>query len=241
MNLGEIREEFVNQSGRLDLINPDGSDNGADFYLKSGQDYLDLIFEKHEDEGRVFRVINSGDYFVKFHKTGKIRARAIHEVGIGDTEKFHWIEKKDLRELRSQFNKPFEYIEKAKPGYFSTAYIRPAYDEQESIDGFVGYMDAMTGHKDYDGIILLPPSDGEYHVEIWGKFFSEILREETDTSFWSVNHPALLIMSAQRELEIFYRNSQGIADWTSAIRAETLELERDHVEQVYYGFNKMEG
>jgi len=50
MNLKEIRQEFAEKSGQLDLVNEDGSDNGANFYLNAGQQYLDKLIEKKGEE-----------------------------------------------------------------------------------------------------------------------------------------------------------------------------------------------
>jgi len=58
MNLLEIRTEFIKQSGRYDLVTDATSwaDNGANFYINSGQDYLDVKGVKvPESEGRLFK------------------------------------------------------------------------------------------------------------------------------------------------------------------------------------------
>ena len=49
MNLGEIRAAFVKRSGRFDLVvagatpSEEGADSGADFYINSGQRFLDRL------------------------------------------------------------------------------------------------------------------------------------------------------------------------------------------------------
>jgi hypothetical protein len=236
MNLSELRNEFAEKSGFLDSVNPDGSDNGADFYINAGQKYLDRLFEKREDIGRVFRVIQAGDYFVKFSS----HCRAIHEVGVGNRDSFHWIERYQLTELRKKFNQPFEFLESATPSAFAPAYLRPAGTDGD-FDGIVGYMDVMAGWREYNGIILMPPADAEYHVEVWGKFYSERLDSDDSESFWTVNFPEILIMAAQRELEAFYRNSQGVNDWDRVIQGHTLEIGKDFIEEEFYATDQMRG
>ena len=44
MNLLEVRTKFIQLSGHYELASTDGlyTDNGADFYINAGQDFLDL-------------------------------------------------------------------------------------------------------------------------------------------------------------------------------------------------------
>ena len=43
MNLAEVRSWFIQDSGRYDLVNADGSDNGADKFINAGQNFLDQL------------------------------------------------------------------------------------------------------------------------------------------------------------------------------------------------------
>lgn len=236
MNLSEIRNKFVEISGRYDLVNEDGSDNGANFYINAGQKFLDRLVERHEDIGRTSRILNTGDYFAKLSN-----CRAIHSVGVGQIDNFKWLERCDLKPLMDKYGKPFQYIQNAKPEYFAPAYIRPANLDSEDYDGIVSYMDVMSDWKNFNGIIITPPSDQQYHLEIWGKFYSNELLEDSDKSWWTENLDYVLVMAAQRALEVFYRNTQGINDWTNAIRSEMITVEQDYVEELYYQINQLEG
>ncbi len=236
MNLQEVRQLFAEKSGFLDSVNEDGSDNGADFYLNSGQRYLDKLVERRRDIGRVFRYMGPGSYFVRFRN-----CRVIHRVGVGTTDSWNWLTRKNLVELRAEFSKPFELLDRGAPKYFAPAYLRPYDPSSEDFDGYIGYMDVMTDWKEYDGVILAPPTDQPYHIEVWGKFYSESLESDSDTSYWTINYPDLLIMAAQRQLEAFFRNSQGVQDWTAVIRAEALELGKDFIEEEYFDIDQMEG
>lgn len=48
MNLGTVRAQFIKMSGRDDLVNSNGSDNGANFYINAGQEFLDKRFGYEE-------------------------------------------------------------------------------------------------------------------------------------------------------------------------------------------------
>jgi len=43
MNLLQIRQKLRIESGRFDLVNSDGSDSGADFFINEGSRYLDRL------------------------------------------------------------------------------------------------------------------------------------------------------------------------------------------------------
>lgn len=44
MDLEDIRDKFIELSGRDDLANDDGTDNGADYFINAGQKFLDKRF-----------------------------------------------------------------------------------------------------------------------------------------------------------------------------------------------------
>jgi len=86
------------------------------------------------------------------------------------------------------------------------------------------YMGEPSGYKT---VIVMPPTDKDITVRIYGQFSSAKLVENTDENFWSICYPEILIMAALRELEIFYRNSEGVRDWTMAIEMKLLGIDKD--------------
>jgi len=236
MTLQETRIEFVNQSGRLDLINADNSDNGADFYINAGQKWLDRETEIFQELAKVYRKVSAGDQIVKIQD-----ARSIHRVGVGDSESFKWLDKYFPHELREKYGKPYSDVDQDMPKYYSPIITRPSHSESASWDGLAIYQNTDSEWKAYNSILLMPIPDGEYHLEIWGKFYSKTLSADSDESFWTEQHEYILVMAAQRALEIFYRNSQGVSDWTNAIRAELFGMSKDFTEQSIADVSKMEG
>lgn len=236
MNLLDIRTWFAKDSGRYDLVDSSFADNGADKYINAGQRWLDRQTEHAKEITRFFRTISSGDYFVRFQDS-----RVITNVWCGDTSKLDPLERKTYNELRGNYDGPFSGETAATPKYFCPAWLRiPESDEDDDMDGYLGYMDVMTGWKTYNGIIIMPPANGDFHVEVWAKAFSRTLVSDTDESFWSVNEPHVLVMAGLRALEVFYRNTQGVNDWTTAINAELFGLGKDFVEE-FSDYDQMEG
>ena len=236
MKLKDIRQEFVRQSGRYDLTDEDGANQGADFYIRAGQLWLDRASEQKRDFGRAFSLTEPGNYIVRFPL-----CRSIHEVWVFDLEKGHKLRKKSLSELKLQFQKPFEHVDQTLPQYFCPANFQLAGDAKPYFDAFSSRADIISSWQAYEGVILMPVPDRQYQVEIWGKFYSQKLESDEDVSFWSLHYPHILVMAAQRALEVFYRNTQGVQDWTMAIQSELLTLEHDHIEETTYTWDQMEG
>jgi len=97
---------------------------------------------------------------------------------------------------------------------------------------YLGYgYDVMVGdHSEYNGVLMMPPADKDYMVEVEGLFYTPYLGAEDDENYWSINHPNILIMAAIREIEVFNRNSEGMRDWMTSIMEEFKGLESDLVE-----------
>ena len=85
------------------------------------------------------------------------------------------------------------------------------------------------------------PTDVKIVVEIKGLFYTMQLVNDTDENHWSVNHAGLLLMSAQRMMEVFNRNTQGVNDWDNAIKEYNNQLGLDLVEELIAEVTEMEG
>lgn len=243
MNLLELRTEFIRISGRYDLVvdNIDFADNGADFYINAGQKYLDRLENIKKSWGRVFRQVTAGRNYVVFPD-----CRAIESAWIMNTESRTKLEKVDMSDLREEYGEPVSAITTGVPLYYSPAYLRvvPESDRMtiDEFEAIIDYADVMFDqHYNYNGVIFMPPVDGDYVCEVWGLFYSPTLTNDTDESFWSVVHPSILIMAGQRELEAMNRNSEGVKDWEGVIRSEITTIGMDAVEETVAELDDMEG
>ena len=91
MNLLEVRTQFVKLSGRDDLINEDDSDNGADFFINSGQRFLDRRIDFRKSIGRVFKPLAVDSWYIQFEG-----CRSIEKVWANNSEERWELERKDL-------------------------------------------------------------------------------------------------------------------------------------------------
>ena len=249
MTLLDIRKRFIMTSGRYDLVvdATNYADNGADFYIQSGQKYLDRKINIHKAWGKVFEDVVAGDYSLNFQS-----CRAIKEIWIADTESRTQLEQVPMKDLRgtdeatgeNNFVKPFADTTQGRPLYFSPALLRrmPEGETFTDSDLITSYLDTQNIYDpSYNGIIFMPPADGAYEIEIVGLFYSKKLTEDTHTNVWTEEYPNLLIMSALRQLEVFFRGSKSVTAWDQAIADELLDVEKDLVEEEINQVTKLEG
>ncbi len=229
MDLLEIRTEFVKQSGRYDLVIDTTSyaDNGADYFINSGQDYLDRQgVVVPESEGRIIKTIFPDDYYIEFQE----RCRVIKDVWANNaTDRVH-LEKVDWDELRDLYDSPIADISTGAPLYYTLAKLREIdVADKDSIGIFINY--TKSSSYDYRGILILPPVDEAFDIEIFGKFYQKKLTLDADENFWSIETPSTLITAALRQVEISYRNIKARGEWEEIIRKDLIDIDMDIVEE----------
>lgn len=239
MNLSEIREWVVEASGRYDLVEPSNKNISANRYINAACRWLDRLTEHTKEIGRVFRTIGAGDFLVSFQ-----HCRALMRVGISDESNFQgWLTRYTLDELKSKpnYTTPFSDVTRGTPVDFAPGYFNLVDTDSDDYSGFTDWITTISDWKTYNGIILMPPADKDYLVDIWGKFYSETLINDDDTNFWSEAEPQILVKAVMRELEVFHRNRAGQEDWEVAIRDELFGAEKDYVEHTVGDADQMEG
>jgi len=255
MNLLETRIALVNRTGRFDLVKntEDYVDNGANSYIQEAARWLDRKYFIDKAYGRFFKKLSVGAYGVLVPE-----ARVIKEVWIADSDSRKRLRKFDLDDLRGPlgYNKPFSQMDKGRPISYAPTYVRMVPETVEltieNAGPIVGYADVMIGQTfqpstasnsstSYNGILFMPPTDGEYSVEVVGFFYSMKMTKDEDQNQWSVVYPDVLLMATCRQLEIFNRNTEGVNDWTRAVEEEMFGILADGLEEQTEEFDQMEG
>jgi hypothetical protein len=243
MNLLEIRIEFIRRSGRYDLVvdTTDYVDNGANFYINSGQRFLDRLDTLPKSTGRHFTEVLSGRNYVTFPY-----CRAIKQVWVMNSSGRTKLDKKDMTDLREFYAAPVGEIGTGTPLYYAPAVLRMILESDrlaiEDSDAMIDFADVMFDqHYEYNGVVFYPPPDGTYVVEVWGLFYSPTLDTDVQESYWSAVHPEVMLMAAMHQLEVMYRNTEGAKDWLLAITNEVSGLGKDFVEEHIAEVSQMEG
>jgi len=233
MNLSEIRAEFVKQTGRYDLMDAtDGSDLGADYYIKAGSKFLDRkLTELNPSNAYSIQPLATGQYFLKFENY-----RAIKHVFVVDAAgNSYELTKQSLVYVKSIHGQLFSKVDVGTPVDYCPALLRlqPEYEDQTAAEVAVTDANAdvvIADHVTYRGIVIMPPPSEDVTIQAEGLFLSAPLVSNSSSNFWTVNEPELLLKAAMRELEVMMRNSQGVKDWEAAIATELYALECDLVE-----------
>lgn len=203
MNLLEIRQEFIDKTGRTDLATTStgSSDNydvdaGADFYIKAAIRTLDRMQENATTKAYFSVNLGIGESEIKV-----VDCRNISKVWIVDDEGLSELDWMCYDELMLEY-----------PDLTSTDNGTPT--NWSSYNKVLSPRQRFLG-DDYGSrtVIVMPPTNTALEVRIFGKFYSSELKENTDENFWSVAHPDILVMAAMQEVEGFYRNTEGYADF----------------------------
>lgn len=237
MNLLEIRTEFVKQSGRYDLVvDATGFANaGADYFINSGQDFLDRQgVVVPESEGKIIRTLFPNEYYVAFQN----RCRVIQRVWANNATSRVELEKVGWDELKNLYNIPISEISTGATLYYTPAKLREVdVADKDSSGIFINF--TRSDSFDYRGILILPPVDENYDIEIFGKFYQQTLVNDLDENYWSIETPSTLITAALRQLEISYRNVKARREWEGIIDKDLRDLDMDIVEEETTTFSTM--
>lgn len=232
MNLLDVRRLFVKLSGREDLKNEiDDSDNGADYFINAGSKWLDEQLDSGKAEGRNYRLAQVGQFVLPIKS-----CRAVNEVWVTEGTNPEWVRlvRKDLSFFKFQITNISQATRDTPLCYMPTNLrTSPSTDRPADPDFFDSYANLSDyiaeAHYPYQGILLWPVPARIVQVEIKGIFYQDLLENDGDFNYWSTQHPTLLINAALRELEVSYRNTQGVRDWEADIVGRLANLDKDSV------------
>ena len=240
MTLTQIRALFESRSGRSDLVNADGSDNGADFFIQSGQRTLERLVEVDKSWARSYKTLAAGDYYAIFKG-----CRAVKEVWLSTADGRVRLEKVSQREMREEYYEDApDAVTQGDTLSYCLISLRTYPDADAVVIDYL-YDDELTDDAttdyEYTGIIFQPPPDVAAQLEVFGLFYSPKLSDDADKNYWTVNHPEILLIGALYQLEVAYRNTEGANDWMRAIQLELVGLEKDWVESEIADVTQIEG
>ncbi len=240
MKLLDIRLKLRELSGRFDLVNEDGADNGADFFINEAQRFLDRMDETSKSWASCFRFIDVGKFAAQIPY-----CRAIKEVWAASSTERWQLKKINFQDMLSDYLTEMpSQRDTGVPLYYSpviTRYI-PENETADNFESFAGWVDIPAGNaSEYNSIVINVPTSEKIVVEVKGLFYSMKLVDDDDENHWTINHPLLLIMATQMQLEIVNRNTQGVNDWMNAISPYMRQLGMDLVEELIAEVDQMEG
>lgn len=241
MNLLQIRQHAVEKSGRYDLVvdTTDYVDNGMNWYIQRGLAYLDLLTNSKQAEAKLFSTFASGSWYVLMEN-----CRAVKDVWVQDDEDRSKLTYATLEDFKGYYPEPVAELDTGAPEHYAIANLRtsPETDDQITLESFVdATVTVASDEHSYDAILIGPPADGSYIIEVEGLFFQTTLSSDAQENYWSVRYPQAVVWAALREIEIDYRNTEGAKDWENAIRGLLQLLDFDAIEQETAEFDHIIG
>lgn len=230
MSLLEIRQKFIESSGRTDLVVDTTSlvDAGANWFIQAGQRYLDHMLETGNARARYFGKLDANRNTIKIP-----RARVIESVSRSypiPRVALYLSDKPDL----------FVSDTLGVPESYSRLVLRPVigsdYSQIQGMDATVSF----ESHS-YQGILFNILAGADYGIEVTGLFYSPALVLDTDQSFWTEEYPEILVAAAFLSMERFYRNFEGLKECRASVEDMVQQLDFDYVAQEIVNISRMEG
>lgn len=209
MNLSEIRTQFIDMSGRADFSADATGIARANWFINAGSRLLDGMIEKPDSETYRFELAAGKTLFT-------LRSlRYASEVTRTDAngQEIKLVKASNYEVRTGKIWDGWSYApsgsDPMRRGERPNSWFVPAGD---------GY--AMAN-------IEVSPWAETSTVTVVGRFDSGGMSADTDTNWWSMVRPELLVKAALYQLETFYRNSSGAADWLAAIQLEITGVDHD--------------
>jgi len=241
MNLVQLRQKFVETSGRWELVvdTTDWADAGADFYIQAGQRLLEGLVTTRQSRGNLYLPLAAGEYQLSWQKSCRVVESVFLETSAARTQ----LDKVSLLELKNAYTSPVASLGTESPLVYALADLRGIETTaKNSLAEYLDYsFDELVSSADYTGIIIAPVTPVAAVVTISGLFDQYELTDDSDENYWTLRHPGLLLKCALYELETFGRGTAHHKSWMDAIQVAVHNLERDIVEEEIAGVDQMEG
>jgi len=240
MNLLQARKKFRDLSGRHDLVNVDGSDNGLDFFINEGCKFLDRLDETQKSWASYYVLAEIGSSIIRFPY-----CRAVKEVWISTVGSGRWqLTKKSLQDLTEGYLTGLPASRtNGTPLYYAPGITRyvPGNVPIADMGDLNGFVEVPSDNAyEYNCVLLNIPIDSQTMFDIRGLFYSAELVNDSDENYWSAAHPMVLYMSTMRQMEIVQRNPSGVTNWTNSILIEVQQLGKDLVDEVISEVSQIE-
>ena len=230
MSLRQLRIDFVLATGRTDLVVDEINfeDKGANFYIYSGQRWLERTYTIPESKAIRDVAIDIGNWYAILQD-----CRTVDTIWFSSTEGRVLLVSASYINLRRVFKNNIATSQQGRFKYYAVTNLRrlPEVADQITIDVFGSIAYTVTNQSRYGrmAVVFSVPSDIAGNLEVSGDMLSPRLIDDDDQNYWTEEEPAILSLAAARCVEEFNRNQTGVKDYEAAIESEMLGLQLDQV------------
>lgn len=224
--LADLISECKRLSGRNELTDPQWIT-----HINDAQKHLDRLIERTQQRAQNFYNVPEGTVGITFSS----RCRVIDQVWVVDPDVpdcprlyLDHLHRGEMHDYWITGNARADY-----PCFYTEAVLRhyPGNVRIGDMESILAYDETVLLAGYCNGIVIWPAVSRPISVEVLGNFHDEILTADWPYSWWLINNPDLLKKATMRELEVFMRNSQGVADYDHAIAAALASVDFDDAEQ----------
>lgn len=252
--LGQVRDLLVRTSGRYNLVNPDGTDNGFNEYIHRGIKYLAELFPRTTNwindisagATRVALTDNQAvlDVWMTNSTWGKLRLRKLPLMEFREEYSGY------MKNLETSAQPPIvsSAVASGRPVHYAIAQsgLAPEQNFPDSDDWAAGdnvtddYEDITPGDYYATKIILFAPiPDETFTIRVFGHFYPKKLTADSQMNFWTMNHSDLVVKAAQYMVECDHRNSAGQNDTYQALMRALQGLWYNEVHEEMAGIDRI--
>lgn len=233
----ELRLQLRSLTGRRDLIDSDGHDNGIDFYINNGLRFLDNQLPVDVCLTRRVYQASSGEYTLSVQDVRSIKRVWCYSEG--NDKRLPDLVKRDLGWIRARYGQDWGDLPTGTPTYYAVNIDRldPANVSTSTLSSstYSDTSDLRYGNAEQayrmTGILFMPSTDGTYTFNVVGAFYSPRISEQ-GFNFWTVNYPEAVILATQRSMEaLLYRNPEGVKGYEQAMAPILNGIDYNAVEQ----------
>lgn len=205
--LGWCRDKLIQISGRFDLL-----DNGlGNWYLNSAQQRLDNLLHDNKSTAWLYKELPANTSIITFQQCRHVRN--VYE------------QTDDSEQKRTLLSWSTLQVGLAPEQRDAVAVASDPPVEGELIIDWTKNI-VFGDHYIYQSIYV-EPSESARLIVVEADWYSRHLTNDTDKSFWTVQHPQLLVRAAQREMEVDVRNTQGVKDFDEPLLAAVQDIYRN--------------
>lgn len=229
MPLIDVRKQFIEFTRRYDLIldSQSWNNNGADIFITAGQRWLDRTYEVLGSVGRADQLLDIGNWFALVPD-----ARVLESVWVSQlTGERYPLEYLSFMDYRRSFSKDLSTMTVGRVTYYTPVFFQKIPQSGDALIDVIGdieYIESLA--SGFNGLLFTPPNDVQVNLELHGKFYQPKLVNDNDTNLWSEAYSSALVLAACRQVEISYRNQQGVKDYEAGIEGELRGAEYDLVD-----------
>lgn len=237
MNLFTLLRTFRTLSGRYDLIDDDPEENIVNI-VNAASMTLDRLTENQKSFSSYFAFLDVDEFQISMP-----RCRAVKEVWAASTTARWQIEKKNLQDIIVNYLSS-DTITSGDASYYSPVVTRktPSDADLSAFSTYMTYLDTQPNlDANYNGLVIVPPSDTKILIEVKGLFYSPALTSDDDENYWSAIHPMTLLRAVMRELDIFDQNRSKVEQWDRVLSVDLENISKDLVDEIISEVDEIDG